>query len=327
MSGSRSLLVEMSERLFSELERLDLQAAWPRLEEAGFATLLIPEEQGGFGGDWGDAYAVLRLAGQHAIAAPLGEAMVARRLLADSGIPAPDGMLSFAAEDARVPWGRSAAAVLAISGGVLQLYLAEVCSFNEGESLAGEPRDRVRFTGQPIATASTSADLMELGAFCRVAAAAGAIAATFQLAIEYANSRIQFKRPLSKFQAVQHTLALYAEEGAAIEAAGQAAAAALDAADAGFEIAAAKLRANRAIGVTVPIAHQVHGAMGFTMEYPLNRYTRRLLGWRSEFGSDAFWAERLGTEAVKRGGANLWRDLVSRTDRQLSQKATAAPAE
>jgi alkylation response protein AidB-like acyl-CoA dehydrogenase len=31
-----------------------------------------------------------------------------------------------------------------------------------------------------------------------------------------------------------------------------------------FEIAAAKLRANRAVGVVTAIAHQVHGAIGFT---------------------------------------------------------------
>ena len=40
------------------------------------ATLLVPEDKRGFGGDWGDLFAVLRLAGIHALAAPLGETIV-----------------------------------------------------------------------------------------------------------------------------------------------------------------------------------------------------------------------------------------------------------
>jgi acyl-CoA dehydrogenase len=62
-----------------------------------------------------------------------------------------------------------------------------------------------------------------------------------------------------------------------------------------FEIAAAKLRTNMAIGTGTSIAHQVHGAIGFTHEYDLHRYTRRLMGWRSEFGND-----RIGRNAPGR---------------------------
>lgn len=41
----------------------------------------------------------------------------------------------------------------------------------------------------------------------------------------------------------------------------------------------------------------------------------RLMGWRSEFGGDAFWAERLGKCVAGLGGHGLWREMSARMDR------------
>ena len=314
MSDNRQLLTDMAEGLFAELEGAEFDAAWPRLAEAGFATLLVPEEQGGFGGDWGDLYAVLRLAGARALAAPLGETIVAHHLLAEAGIEAPDGAIGVL-DGEWVAFGRHCAAVLAAGDGGLRLYSNEDCSFDEGTSPDGQPRDKVRFTGEPAAAFASNADLRAKGAFCLVAQAAGAFEAGFALAIEHVNTRVQFGKPLGKFQAVQQALAEASEEIAAVLAAGQATAAAFDAGDASFEIAAAKLRMNRAVEIAVPILHRVHGAIGFTLEYPLNRYTRRLMGWRSAFGNDAYWARTLGARVAKLGGTGLWREVAARGDR------------
>jgi len=62
------------------------------------------------------------------------------------------------------------------------------------------------------------------------------------------------------------------------------------------------------------VAHQVHGAMGFTEEFGLHRFTRRLWSWRSEFGGDAHWAARLGQMAVEIGAEAFWIELTQRTD-------------
>ncbi|WP_068073923.1 acyl-CoA dehydrogenase family protein [Novosphingobium lentum] len=318
MSVSRQLLTEMAEGLFGDLAGQDFTMAGPRVAEAGFAALLVPEDAGGFGGDWGDLFAVLRLAGLFALDAPLAEPIIAHHLLAQAGIAAPDGLVTIAAEGQRVPWGRHADAVVAVSGGVLSLYAADACAFDEGVSPAGEPRDAVRFTGGAVASAPCSADLLALGAFARVAQAAGALDAAFALTIGHVNDRVQFGKPLAKFQAVQQALAGFSEEAAAVNVAGQAAAAALDCGEAGFEIAAAKLRANLAIDAGVPVAHRLHGAIGFTMEYALNRFTRRLMGWHSEYGSDAFWAERLGAQVARMGGKGLWHEMTARSDRQIA---------
>ena len=316
MSENRTLLTDMADGLFAELAGADCGAAWPRLTEAGFATLLVPEEKGGFGGDWGDLFAVLRLAGQHALAAPLGETIVAHKLLAEAGIEAPEGAIALL-DGHYASFGRDCAAVLAAGDGGLRLYSRSALTLTEGTSPDGNPRDKVAFTGEPSAVFASNVDLRAKGAFVRVAQATGALEAGFQLAIDHVNTRVQFGKPLAKFQAVQQALAEASSEIAAVGAAGQAAAAAFDAGDASFEIAAAKLRTNRAIEIAVPILHRVHGAIGFTIEYPLNRYTRRLMGWRSEFGNDALWARTLGERTAKLGGTGLWREITARGDRKI----------
>jgi acyl-CoA dehydrogenase len=157
------------------------------------------------------------------------------------------------------------------------------------------------------------------GAFIRTCQAAGALDAALAMSIEHANTRQQFGKPLAKFQAVQQSLAVFATEAAAVNVAAAAAAAALDRAkgdfDAAlFEIAAAKLRANQAISIGTALAHQVHGAIGFTAEYDLHHLTGAMLGWRSDHGHDAYWAGVLGGMAAKLGGAGLWVEIVRRSD-------------
>ena len=84
-----------------------------------------------------------------------------------------------------------------------------------------------------------------------------------------------------------------------------------------FEIAAAKLRANMAVAPATTIAHQVHGAIGFTLEHPLHHFTQRLFAWRSEFGNDRYWSTILGNTLRGLGGAGLWPFLTARGDRQV----------
>jgi acyl-CoA dehydrogenase len=155
------------------------------------------------------------------------------------------------------------------------------------------------------------------GAFIRTCQTAGALDAALAMSIEHANTRQQFGKPLAKFQAVQQSLAVFATEAAAVNVAAAAAAAALDRAkgdfDAAlFEIAAAKLRANQAIGTGTALAHQVHGAIGFTAEYDLHHLTGAMLSWRSDHGHDAYWAGVLGGMAAKLGGAGLWAEITAR---------------
>ncbi|MEX2520284.1 MAG: acyl-CoA dehydrogenase family protein, partial [Paracoccaceae bacterium] len=74
---------------------------------------------------------------------------------------------------------------------------------------------------------------------------------------------------------------------------------------------AAKLRASEAAGMVAAIAHQTHGAIGFTQEYRLHPLTRRLWAWRDEYGSEGFWAERLGAAGAAAGADRFWPALTA----------------
>src|SRR5581483_11474470 len=105
-----------------------------------------------------------------------------------------------------------------------------------------------------------------------------------------------------KFQAIQQTIAIMGGQAAAVRAAVNAAAPVFEADDSFHVLAAAKIRAGEAAGVVARHAHQVHGAIGFTQDYPLHFLTKRLWSWRDEFGNEAYWSRKLGEEACRRGG-------------------------
>jgi acyl-CoA dehydrogenase len=335
MSESLSLLSETADRLFADLgQRPDAAFAelWPQLEEAGFPALLVAEDDGGFGGDWQDAFAVLRLAGVHALNLPLAEAILAAKAVAAAGLPPLEGFTSLAASTDGAPaggrftgllrgvagGGEAVAVVVGQAGQLLRLRVADAVEIRPGRNPAGERRDTLVFDAAPVEQAASAVDLFAFGALARTAQIAGALDAALALSIQHANDRVQFGKPIAKFQAVQQSLAVFALEAAAVNCAGQAAARAADhAADgdqAGLEIAASKLRANTAAGTGAAIAHQVHGAIGFTREHPLHRLTLRLTAWRSEFGNDRVWAERLGALVAAEGADGLWPMLTRRSD-------------
>jgi len=68
----------------------------------------------------------------------------------------------------------------------------------------------------------------------------------------------------------------------------------------------AKCQAARAATVVSRVAHQVHGAIGFTHEHRLHHLTRRLWSWRDEFGVESEWSMELGRIVAARGADGLW---------------------
>ena len=158
---------------------------------------------------------------------------------------------------------------------------------------------------------------MLMGAVARSVETAGALEAILALSLRYANERVAFERPIAKFQAIQHGLArLAGETAAAVAAAGSAADAIANAEsfdDAIFlEAASAKIRSAEAAAEGAAIAHQVHGAIGFTNEHVLHRYTLRMLSWRDDFGNESHWALQLGNMAAARGAAEFWPLVAAR---------------
>ena len=75
-------------------------------------------------------------------------------------------------------------------------------------------------------------------------------------------------------------------------------------------IAAAKIRAGDAVREVARLAHQIHGAIGFTQDYRLQSLTRRLWSWRDEFGGETEWAHDLGKYVCSAGAENTWAVLT-----------------
>jgi acyl-CoA dehydrogenase len=323
-------LIDTSARLFEDFVQdraAGFEQLWPEVRTMGFPLLLVPEKTGGIGARISDAFGIVKAAGYHAVPLPLPECLIGHAAHTRAGIAADTGLTTIAwrSEGAvvgdkftgclrSVPWGRHADRVVVYHAGQnLILCTAEASSIVRAQNPAGEPRDTLDFTDAPVQIAS-GPSVFRLGALLRTAQIAGALQASLEISVSYANERVQFGRSIGKFQAIQHNLAMFAAEAAAATAAGEAAARAADLDDAAFEIAAAKCRANKAAALGHATAHAVHGAIGFTMEHPLNHLTRRLLGWRSEFGGENHWSAWLGRSALEMARGGFWEALTARSD-------------
>ena len=182
--------------------------------------------------------------------------------------------------------------------------------FAAGEKALNFPIAEAIIDAAPPAAGWSADKRFHAMALARAGQMVGAMAGALALSIEHTRHRQQFGKPLAAFQAIQQQLAVLAEESAAARAASYAAARAADRGDAAFEIACAKLRANIAAGLAASIAHQVHGAIGFTKEYSLHKFTRCLWVWRSEYGNDRHWADVIGKTAAARGAEGFWPGLI-----------------
>jgi len=221
-----------------------------------------------------------------------------------------------------VPWGAAAGHVVALGEidgrAMIALVSRDAAQATPDRNLALEPRDTLTFEDAPVlatapAAAGTGPETITLhGALVRAAQMAGALESLVQQSVRYTTERRQFGRPIGSFQAIQHQLAVLAGHAAAASIAAERAFTAADAGDPTFDVAVAKIRAGEAAGIGPGIAHQVHGAIGFTYEHSLHFATRRLWSWRAEFGSESHWAGELGRHVTARGADALWPDLIAR---------------
>jgi alkylation response protein AidB-like acyl-CoA dehydrogenase len=344
---SENFVAETAARIFADLA--DPQAInkapdgwqaklWQALSENGLTHAWVPEALGGAGAEIADGFAVLGVAGRYAAAVPLAETLLAGWLLSRAGLPVPEGAMSVAparpsdiiklsadgilSGRARgVPFARAAQHLAVLAGGSVALVETAACRLGDGVNLASEPSNTVTFDRvTPLRSAPVDIDqtaLMLMGCVVRSVEIAGALQAILDMTVRYANERVAFEKPIGKFQAVQHNLARLAGEVSAAMTAAHSAADAVASADTFddaifLEATAAKIRSAEAAQEGAAIAHQVHGAIGFTNEHILHRYTLRLLAWRDDFGNESHWAVALGNRIAARGADEFWPLLATR---------------
>ena len=318
-------------------------ALWNALEEAGLTLAWIHEDYGGAGVAISDGFDILNVAGRHAVSVPLAETLLAGWLLEQASLHVPQGPMTVAmggrAKPLRIKEGNlhgrargvpfpafaDHVACVAVSDSCPQVVLVKTESVDIEASLgmAGDELGQMVFNrapaiaAAPLANTSSPEDIMLMGAAMRAQQIAGALQAVLDLSVSYAHERHAFGRPIAKFQAVQQNLARLAGETAAAKAVAASAGDTINHAeifDAAvfLEVAAAKIRCGEAATEGAAIAHQAHGAMGFTDEYVLHRFTLRMFQWRDDFGSEAEWAADLGAIVAANGADQLWPMLASR---------------
>lgn len=304
---------------------------WQVFEDSGLTLAGIPENLNGSGGQFSDSLLIIREAAKYAAPIPLAETLIASTLLSEVGAAVPahpigapigvsTGSLHFIEDDEHIhvsgsanaiAYGQDCAYWLLVNPNQICLIPRQPSSDKVGietsVNLAGEPQIKVLFN-QNVSGAKLydfpDADerLLQLGAISRVQMMSGAMTSMLSLSVEYALERKQFGRPIAQFQAIQQQLAVLAGEVAAAQ---RAADSLLE--DPGlFNIAIAKSRVGDAVIAVSEIAHQVHGAMGYTREHALNLRSRRLWVWRDEYGAETYWQARLGADLCMSGADGLW---------------------
>lgn len=318
---------------------------WQALSEAGLPLSWVAEEYGGSGASLAEGFGVLSAAGRFALPVPLAETMLAGWLLSQAKLACPEGEMTVAPAGPKdritlnadgtlsgrargIPFGREAKHIAAFAQDgkakpSIALVAANHCRIESSLNLGGDSNDVVTFDRvapiaiKPAPDGFDVTSLLLMGAVMRSLQIAGSLESMLEISVRYSNERVAFEKKISKFQAVQHNLAKLAGESAAALAAATSAADALASGtvsrDAMFlEAASAKIRCSEAAEKAAAIAHQVHGAIGFTIEHILHRYTLRALAWRDDFGSESYWAVELGKRVAANGADELWPLVASR---------------
>ena len=122
----------------------------------------------------------------------------------------------------------------------------------------------------------------------------GGAEVVLEMTVEFVKQRVQFGRPVGSFQAVQHHCANMATDVQGCRnVAYQAAWKLSEGLEAREEVSLAKSWVGDAYDRVCSLAHQCHGAIGFTKEHDLQLYTRRAKAQEIAYGDPAFHRELL----------------------------------
>jgi acyl-CoA dehydrogenase len=305
---SRLLQDHCTSRVVRDIEAGgSVQRLWGQIEESGFADVMLEESAGGAGLGLAGIFPLMELCGTFAVPLPLAETMLARALLAEAGADRPPGSICLTeaaiASDgslacAAIPCGRVADWVL-VHCATENLLLAVAAA---RQSPAIFPLDAdLQWDAPAVASACRirgAIDVRTLSACIYAAQLAGALMSVFSRTLQYANDRRQFGRPIGKFQAVQHQLSVISEHAFAARMAAQIGCRGDGITPNRLAVAVAKARTSEAALETASLAHSIHGAIGFTEEYDLQLFTRRLHAWRQACGSESYWHTVLGSALI-----------------------------
>lgn len=288
---------------------------WKALLETGAVEMAVDEEAGGWGASGLELALIAEQFGRAVASAPVIEAQVAARLLAESGeagagllstVLAGNQLVTFAPRVVRggqlglVPAGAVADHVVALAEGRL---LAVPIGKNRTAvgNLASMPLADITIDNEPVVLAdgAQARDLfsgaLDLWLVLTAVALAGAAKKAVEIGVDYAKQRHAFGTAIGTFQAVSHPLADSATVADAARLLGlKAACAVTDEPDRVRELAAMAFAfAYEAARDATRRSLHIHGGYGFGMEGDIQLYYRRVRGWAMVFGDPAVALDRV----------------------------------
>lgn len=333
LSGEQRQLVDSFAALFARESTSDRvraveplgfdPALWKALVDTGSVEMAVAQERGGSGASVLDLALIAEQYGRAVASAPLVEAQVAARLLADCGGAGAELLGHVLAGDRLVTFtpraGRNMRLELVPAGAVADWVIAMV----DGRLLAvplGDNRTGVQNLGSlPLADIAVDADFvvladavtalelfdvaLDLWLTLTAVAVTGAADRALELAVEYAKQRQAFGAAIGSFQAVSHPLAdsATAVAGSRLLAL-RAACAPIDESDRMRQLAAMAFAFayETARDATRRSLH-IHGGYGFSMECDVQLYYRRVRGWALTYGEPAVALDRVADARYGKG--------------------------
>lgn len=313
-----ALIADTAKRIYTDHAE-DTSGLWHALEENGLSRAWIPDDLGGTGLELSDGFALIRQSAGELASVPFAETLMAGYLLATTGAEMPDGQITVASSTENstsvVPFTDNAEHVIRLHQNNLEIFKIE--NAETINNVGSDPLATIDFSQlTPVSTHKapdwlTPEVYQQLGAVIRTAQLCGAMQYQLELTLEHTSTREQFGRPLTKFQAIQHLLAEMAGELATSSAALEGAIQTVnfDAAPDEIAVACAKARASEAADIVARHAHQAHGAIGYTGEYSLGQFSRRLWQWREDFGNEFYWSKQIGRQFSRTDSGGLTEDI------------------
>ena len=125
----------------------------------------------------------------------------------------------------------------------------------------------------------------------------GGAQASLDMAVSYAKERVQFNRPIGAFQAIQHYCAnMVTDVDGSRFITYKAAWTESEGLPSDMEISMAKVWTSEAFKRVAVLAHQIFGAIGFTMDHDMHLYFRRAKAAEIAYGDADFHRENVAVQ-------------------------------
>ncbi len=269
--------------------------AWTALAEMGVLGALVPEAAGGLGLTVLDVILIAEETGRVALPEPFVEHVLAGAPVVATHAVA-DGTVTIAAGDSFVPYADSADLLL-VGPGRLAVVEREQAKLEAQPSVDGSRHLSTVTAGEPQRSLDPgeSERAVDRAALGTAAQLLGLAAWLLDTTVEYATQRQQFGVPIGSQQAIKHKLA---DVRVAIEFARPLvyrAAYSVTHGDpaASVHVSMGKARAGDAAALATRHALQCHGAIGYSFEYDLHLWIKRVWALGASWGDAAWHRERV----------------------------------